>query len=94
MTGHGHVVPREDGSRARCGGPGICGVCSREAAQELNALRAERDALREAAKAAVEAFESHLTTMSAINADSGYPFSQPLIAAQEKLAALKAVGIE
>jgi hypothetical protein len=29
--GHGHVTPRPDGTRARCGGPGICAECSREA---------------------------------------------------------------
>lgn len=27
-TGHGHVFPRPDGARARCGGPGMCPVCS------------------------------------------------------------------
>ena len=33
MTGgHGHVVPRADGAKARCGGPGLCSACSREAA--------------------------------------------------------------
>ena len=30
-TGHGHVHPRSDGVKARCGGPGICSVCSKEA---------------------------------------------------------------
>jgi len=30
--GHGHVVPNRDGSKARCGGPGICDECSREQA--------------------------------------------------------------
>jgi hypothetical protein len=34
MSGHGHVTPNEDGSKARCGGPGICGVCSRERAEK------------------------------------------------------------
>jgi hypothetical protein len=29
-TGHGHVRPRPDGVRARCGGPGMCPVCSTE----------------------------------------------------------------
>lgn len=29
--GHGHVWPRADGMRARCGGPGLCPECSREA---------------------------------------------------------------
>src|SRR6266404_9141580 len=28
--GHGHVTPNEDGSRARCGGPGICVQCNKE----------------------------------------------------------------
>lgn len=28
--GHGHVTPNADGSKARCGGPGVCDVCSRE----------------------------------------------------------------
>jgi hypothetical protein len=31
-VGHGHVRPRPDGMKARCGGPGICSQCSREAA--------------------------------------------------------------
>jgi hypothetical protein len=29
-TGHGHVFPRPDGLRARCGGPGICPDCARD----------------------------------------------------------------
>ncbi len=32
-TGHGHVRPRADGVKARCGGPGICDECSMELAQ-------------------------------------------------------------
>ena len=31
--GHGHVIPRADGIRTRCGGPGICQVCSRDQAE-------------------------------------------------------------
>lgn len=34
-TGHGHVWRRPDGVRARCGGPGACGQCSRDAARWL-----------------------------------------------------------
>jgi hypothetical protein len=30
-TGHGHVRARPDGMVARCGGPGVCMVCSFEA---------------------------------------------------------------
>ena len=26
--GHGHVYPRPDGVRARCGGPSMCGECA------------------------------------------------------------------
>jgi len=46
MTGHGHVVPNADGRRFRCGGPGICTVCSKEAAADWQRMRTERDALR------------------------------------------------
>ena len=53
MSGHGHVTANADGSRARCGGPGICIDCSREAAgawrqerERAERAEAERDALR------------------------------------------------
>lgn len=29
--GHGHVTPNPDGSKARCGGPGVCPTCNQEA---------------------------------------------------------------
>ena len=32
-TGHGHVWSRPDGQRARCGGPGLCKICSTDAAR-------------------------------------------------------------
>jgi hypothetical protein len=37
--GHGHVVPRPDGAKARCGGPALCSVCAKELAaqQPVNA---------------------------------------------------------
>lgn len=41
MSGHGHVTPNADGSRTRCGGPGICAVCNIEAAADWPRLRAE-----------------------------------------------------
>lgn len=31
---HGHVTPRADGAKARCGGPAICSVCAREQAEK------------------------------------------------------------
>ncbi len=30
--GHGHVFPRADGVRMRCGGPRLCGECSKDQA--------------------------------------------------------------
>ena len=33
MSGHGWVTPNADGTKARCGGPGICPPCSIEFAQ-------------------------------------------------------------
>ncbi len=32
-TGHGHVWERPDGEKARCGGPGMCPECNRDAAR-------------------------------------------------------------
>lgn len=32
--GHGHVFPRKDGAKARCGGAGICDQCSRDSARK------------------------------------------------------------
>jgi hypothetical protein len=34
-TGHGHVFPRPDGVKARCGGPGLCSVCGAELARKI-----------------------------------------------------------
>lgn len=36
-TGHGHVWPRPDGVKARCGGPGLCAQCSRDEARQAAA---------------------------------------------------------
>lgn len=32
--GHGHVIPRPDGVKARCGGPALCSVCAKELAEK------------------------------------------------------------
>lgn len=32
--GHGHVYPRPDGNKARCGGPPLCPECARDAARK------------------------------------------------------------
>lgn len=42
-TGHGHVRPRPDGVRFRCGGPGLCNECSREAVADLARRQRELD---------------------------------------------------
>lgn len=34
-TGHGHVRPRPDGIKMRCGGPGLCSACSKERASSI-----------------------------------------------------------
>lgn len=34
-TGHGHVKPRDDGIKARCGGPNMCLVCAYELVAQL-----------------------------------------------------------
>ena len=39
-VGHGHVIPRPDGVRARCGGPRLCRECSQDMAKLAEALRA------------------------------------------------------
>ena len=49
MSGHGHVTPNANGSRARCGGPGICPACSVEFAQQEK-LAQLKGAVVEAAK--------------------------------------------
>lgn len=33
-AGHGHVFPRPDGVKARCGGPAICAECALDAARQ------------------------------------------------------------
>jgi len=40
--GHGWVVPRHDGAKARCGGPALCMSCQAEAMM----LRAHEQATR------------------------------------------------
>ena len=42
-TGHGHVWPRPDGSRARCGGEGLCSQCAKDAADLAEAKQKVAD---------------------------------------------------
>lgn len=39
MSGHGHVTPNKNGFLARCGGPGLCSACNREAAIEWKKMK-------------------------------------------------------
>lgn len=50
MSGHGHVIPNENGLKARCGGPTICSVCAKELLAfkdaEIAKQRSDIDAMR------------------------------------------------
>ncbi|HHN0727766.1 TPA: hypothetical protein ACRMF9_006565, partial [Pseudomonas aeruginosa] len=37
-VGHGHVLPRADGVKMRCGGPGLCSECTADASRARAAL--------------------------------------------------------
>lgn len=41
MSGHGWVTPNENGSRARCGGPGFCKECAVEYVRYHQKMQAE-----------------------------------------------------
>lgn len=51
-VGHGHVFKRPDGHKARCGGPGLCAVCSKDQARK-GQLKAAAGVLAEAAASPV-----------------------------------------
>lgn len=53
-TGHGHVFPRPDGVKARCGGPGLCTECAVDAARASAALAQPSPAQAEQAEAEAE----------------------------------------
>jgi hypothetical protein len=44
VSGHGHVTPNADGSKARCGGPALCRECALELSRNpmVNAATLER----------------------------------------------------
>lgn len=44
-VGHGHVYPRTDGVKARCGGPGMCKECSSDLAHQQREQRPSKDQL-------------------------------------------------
>lgn len=56
-TGHGHVYPRPDGQRTRCGGPGRCPACTAdglEAATAWTAAALDASAAVEEVRAATQ----------------------------------------
>lgn len=59
-AGHGHVYPRPDGVKARCGGPALCSQCARELAMMQNGSHSRfEEAMAEKAKQkATERLES------------------------------------
>lgn len=54
-VGHGHVLPRADGVKMRCGGPGLCSECTADASRARAALAQPSPA--QAEKAEVERTE-------------------------------------
>jgi len=48
MSGHGHVTPNPDGSKARCGGPAICSQCAKEVGARYGRLVAAMEQIRSA----------------------------------------------
>jgi hypothetical protein len=75
-TGHGHVRPRPDGVKARCGGPALCAECARELAaahpgpfqhdREVylgDGLYASADAFGSITLRAPRGFESHYVVL-------------------------------
>lgn len=40
--GHGHVYPAKSGYMAKCGGPGLCALCSRDAATKAMEMKNQR----------------------------------------------------
>lgn len=78
MSGHGHVIPNADGSRARCGGPGMCAECSKELAQAWAAGQVEivpppppRNPRAERARAIAKAVLSALERDDTLNMADG-----------------------
>lgn len=62
--GHGHVYPRPDGVKMRCGGPGLCPRCSDDLAKKtifnVDELTAEEE--RDRLKAKLDAIKAILNS--------------------------------
>lgn len=44
-SGHGHVYPNADGSKARCGGPALCSLCAKDLAALQQAEKFAQDTM-------------------------------------------------
>ena len=60
--GHGHVYPREDGVKARCGGPGICNECALDQAQKQSVEQLEKCSICGASEGTIHQSERCLET--------------------------------
>jgi hypothetical protein len=54
IGGHGHVYPRPDGMKARCGGPALCAECGKEA--EKKWIQDRRKWLQDRDRAPIDKF--------------------------------------
>lgn len=99
-VGHGHVFPRADGVKMRCGGPGLCSECSADAARARAALAqpspageygdAYQGAREDIAIWKRRALEAEQALRQAHNGQTfmGEPLVQPYEAPREKVNAL------
>jgi hypothetical protein len=60
VSNHGHVTPRPDGVKARCGGPALCSECAKELAQKPEAQPVKVGARVAAAALALKPLGLHL----------------------------------
>ncbi|HGN1166894.1 TPA: hypothetical protein ACRNJG_001449 [Pseudomonas aeruginosa] len=99
-VGHGHVFPRADGVKMRCGGPGLCSECSADAARARATLAqpspageygdAYQGAREDIAIWKRRALEAEQALRQAHNGQTfmGEPLVQPYEAPREKVNAL------
>lgn len=63
-VGHGHVYPRPDGVRMRCGGPLMCTECALDEARKLHDEKNFHKAFTEAANRINKAINAELDQLS------------------------------
>lgn len=67
-VGHGHVFPRPDGVKARCGGPALCHVCAADLARKNIAAEVKADPVpsKEEVLASFERIAQDIATQLAV----------------------------